>query len=143
VKVQALESIKDLFKHKYSPRLHFGHRWFTYFGCVSGFSRLVTYFLDGALFQDVAHIDNLPFLGNSQVTLGILSSCVNRQPYLIRTILPFSFLSFLASFNKKVVQVCGDITCPRLWESIQGPLVRLFWWYRFFLFMEDCAPFTF
>jgi hypothetical protein len=34
------------------------------------------HFLDEALSQDVVHIDDLPFLGDIQVTLGILSLCV-------------------------------------------------------------------
>ncbi len=37
--MQALESIKVLFKHIDFSGLHFGHRWLTHFGCVSGFSR--------------------------------------------------------------------------------------------------------
>ncbi len=36
-----------------------------------------THFLDEVLSQDVVHIDDLPFLGNIQVILDILSSCVN------------------------------------------------------------------
>jgi len=118
VKVQALESIKDLFKHKYSPRLHFGHRSFTHFGCVSGFSRLVTHFLDGVLFQDVAHIDDLPFLGNSQVTLGILSSCVNRQPYFIRTIPFFSFLFFFGEFQQE--------SCASMWGHYRSKVMGVY-----------------
>jgi hypothetical protein len=35
-----------------------------------------THFLDEVLCQDMAHIDDLPFLGNTQIVLGILSSCV-------------------------------------------------------------------
>jgi hypothetical protein len=47
-----------------------------------------THFLDEVLCQDVVHINDLLFLGNAQVALGILSSCVIRQPfYLIWTIL--------------------------------------------------------
>jgi hypothetical protein len=36
VKVQVLESIRDLFRNKNSSRLHFGHRWLTHFECASG-----------------------------------------------------------------------------------------------------------
>jgi len=52
------------------------------------------------------HIDDLLFLGNTQVALGILSSCVVRQPfYLTWIILPFSssFLSLLVGFDKKIM----------------------------------------
>jgi hypothetical protein len=52
----------------------------TYGLCILGVSMgsqdFVTHFLDGALFQDVAHIDDLPFLVDTHVALGILSSCV-------------------------------------------------------------------
>jgi hypothetical protein len=34
------------------------------------------HFLNEALFQDMAHIDDLFFMGDAQVALGILSSCV-------------------------------------------------------------------
>jgi len=45
-------------------------------GVLTGFQIFVTHFLDEVLFQDVVHMDNLPLLGNAQVALGILSSCV-------------------------------------------------------------------
>jgi len=41
-----------------------------------GFQDFATHFLDEVLFQDMAHIDDLPLLENAQVVLGILSSCV-------------------------------------------------------------------
>jgi hypothetical protein len=40
VKMQALKSFKDLFKHRNSLGLHFGHRWFMHFGCAKGLSGL-------------------------------------------------------------------------------------------------------
>jgi hypothetical protein len=39
------------------------------------------HFLDEVLFQDVVHINDLPFLGDTQTALGILSSCVVRRPF--------------------------------------------------------------
>jgi hypothetical protein len=76
----------------------------------------------------VTHINDLSFLGDAQVTLGIMSSCVAHwASYLTRTIPP-SFLSILAGFNKKVMQVCGDIMGLGLWEFIQGPLVTCQTW---------------
>jgi hypothetical protein len=41
-----------------------------------GFQDFATHFLDETLFQDMAHIDDLPLLRDAQVALGILSSCV-------------------------------------------------------------------
>jgi hypothetical protein len=91
-----------------------------------GFPNFVTHFMDEALSQDVAHINNILLLGGAQVALGILFSCVARQPfYLTRTIPPFfSFLSLLANFDKKIMQVCGDIMGQGSWEFIQSPLVK-------------------
>jgi hypothetical protein len=81
--------------------------------------------LDEALSQDVAHIDDLLFLGDAQTALGILSSYVTRQPsYLTWTILPSLFLSLLVGFNKKIMQICGNMMVLRSWEFFQGPLAR-------------------
>jgi hypothetical protein len=41
-----------------------------------GFQDFAKHFLDEALFQNTAHIDDLPLLGNTQVALGILPSYV-------------------------------------------------------------------
>jgi hypothetical protein len=51
------------------------------------------------------HINDLSILGDTQVALGILSSCVIHQPfYLIQITFPFSsFLSLLAGFNKIII----------------------------------------
>ncbi len=80
--------------------------------------------MDEALFQDVAHVDDLPLLGDTHVALGTLFSCVARRPfYFTRTILFFSsFQSFLVGFDEKVMQVCGDIMGLGSWESFKGPL---------------------
>ncbi len=78
-----------------------------------GFQNFVTQFLDEVLFQDVVHINDFPFLKDAWVALDILSSYVAHWLYyFIQTILPFPFLFLLASFDKKVMQVCGDIMGP-------------------------------
>ncbi len=99
----------------------------------------------------MVHIDDFPLLQNTQVTLGILSSCVIHQPsYFIWTIhFSFSFLSILASFDERVMQVCGDIMHPGSWEFIQRSLMG----YQAqlpisfgginLLFMENYAPYAF
>jgi hypothetical protein len=43
-----------------------------------GFQDFATHFLDEALFQEVAHIDDFSFLGEAKVVLVILFSCVAR-----------------------------------------------------------------
>jgi len=45
-------------------------------GVPMGSHDFTMHFLDEVLFEDVAHIDDLPFLGDAQVGLGIFSSCV-------------------------------------------------------------------
>ncbi len=94
----------------------------------------------------MAHIDVLPLLGDTQIALGIMFSCVAHRPsYFTRTISP-SFLPLLVGFNRKLMQVCGDIMGPRLWESFKGPLVKCQTQLPTsfggigLLFMEDCTP---
>jgi len=66
------------------------------------------HFLDEASFQDVAHIDDLLFLGDPQISLGILSSCATRQPsHLIWTILPSS--SFLFFWQILIGKLCMHV----------------------------------
>ncbi len=93
----------------------------------------------------MVHINDLPLLGDTQVALGILSSC--WPSYFIWTLFPsYFFLSLLTCFDRRIMQVCGHIMGPCLWESFQGPLVRhhvqlpISFRGISFLFMEDCAP---
>jgi hypothetical protein len=73
-------------------------------GVLMGSHDFATHFLDEVLFQDMPHIDDLPLLGNVEVPFGILFLCVVHRPfYLTWTISPSSFLSLLASFNKKII----------------------------------------
>jgi hypothetical protein len=67
----------DPFKHKNSQGLHFGHKWLMHFECANGFLKLYHAFFNEALSHDVTHINDLFILGDTQVALGILSSCVN------------------------------------------------------------------
>jgi hypothetical protein len=116
-------------------------------GVLVGFQDFTTHFLDEVLFQDVTHINNLILLEDTHVALGILSSCVACWPfYFTWTIPPSLFMSLLASFDKRIMQVCGDIMGPRSWEFFQGPLMRHQTWLLIsfngigFQFMEDYAP---
>ncbi len=64
-------------------------------GVQVGFKDFVTHFLGESLFQDMADINYLPILGNTQVPLGSLSSCfIHRFSF---------FLSFLVSFDKRIL----------------------------------------
>jgi hypothetical protein len=74
-------------------------------GVSVGFQDFAMHFLDEVLFQDVAHIDHLLLLGDAQVALGILSSCIVHQPsYFIWTIFfSFFFLFLLVGFDIRVM----------------------------------------
>jgi hypothetical protein len=89
-----------------------------------GSQNFAKHFLNEILSQNVAHIDDFPLLGDTQVVLGILSSCaVHRPSYFTRTIPPsFSFLFLLTVFDKRIMQICGDNMGPRSWESFLGHL---------------------
>jgi hypothetical protein len=68
------------------------------------FQNFVTHLLDEVFSQDMVNVDNLFFLGDAQVALGILSSCVACQPsYFTWTIPSSSFLSRLVNFDKRVM----------------------------------------
>jgi hypothetical protein len=56
--------------------MHFGHKWLHILGVPMGFQDFATHFLDETLSQDIAHINDLPLLGDVKVALVILSSCV-------------------------------------------------------------------
>jgi hypothetical protein len=47
-------------------------------GAPMGSQNFAVHFLDKALFQYMAHINDLPLLGDTHVVLGILSSCVTH-----------------------------------------------------------------
>jgi len=74
---------------------------------------------------------------------------VHQPSYLTWTEPPSSFLSFLVKFDRRIIQICGDIMGPRSWESFQGPLARhqirlsISFGGIGLLFMEDYAPFVF
>jgi hypothetical protein len=90
-------------------------------GVPVSFQDFATHFLDEVLSQDVAHLDDLLLLGNAQVILSILSSCVTYQTSYFTWIIPPSFLSLLVGFNESIMQVCVPIINLKSWESFKGP----------------------
>ncbi len=68
-------------------------------GVLTGFQNFATHFLDESLSQEVAHVDDLPLLGDAHVVLGILFLCVARRPFLSHMD-NTSFFFFLVFFNK-------------------------------------------
>ncbi len=99
----------------------------------------------------MAHIDDLPLFKNTQVALGILSSCVIHQPsYLTETILPFSsFPSLLVGFNIELCKYVGTLWVQGHGSLLKGPLTRcqaqllIYFDGIGFLFMENCTASTF
>jgi hypothetical protein len=70
-----------------------------------GFENFVMHFKNESLFQNMVHIDDFLLLGNTQVVLGILSSCLVYQLFFSH--LNNSFFkkkkSLLVSFNSKIL----------------------------------------
>jgi len=134
-----LESIKDLFKHRNFSKLHFGYKWLTHFRCASEFSGLYHTFLDETLSQNMAHIDDLPFLWDTQVTLGILSSHVICQSFYFIWTVPFpsSFLFLLVNmcghYGSKVLGVYSGFL-----SEAPSSIPNLFWWYKPFIYGNLC-----
>jgi hypothetical protein len=67
--------------------------------------------MDEALFQNVAHINDLFFLKDAHVTLGILSLCVTCQPfYFTWTIFQIFFsYNFWQVSIKKLCKYVGTL----------------------------------
>jgi hypothetical protein len=83
------------------------------------------FFLDEILFHDVAHINDL-FLGDTQIALGILSSCVIHQSSYfiqIQTIPLFSYFFWWVPI-KKLCKYVGTLWVQGDGSFIQGPLTR-------------------
>ncbi len=69
------------------------------------------HFLDEVLFQDVLHINDLPFLGD--IPRFFWAFCphvyfINLFIHMDNTFF-FFFPFFLTSFDKRIMQVCEDI----------------------------------
>jgi hypothetical protein len=116
--MRALEFIKDFSRHRYSSKLHLVINELHILDVPMGLPDFTMHFFYEALSQNMVDINDLPLLGDAQVVLGILFSCVTCRPsYFTWIILPYSsFLSLLVGFKRKVMHVCGDIMGPRLWK---------------------------
>ncbi len=62
-------------------------------GVLVGFYNFSIHFLDEVLFQNMTHINDLLFLGDAHVALGILFSCVIYKPPYFTWIIFISFPS--------------------------------------------------
>jgi len=105
IKVQALESIKDFFKHKDSSGLHFGHKWLTHFGCANGFSRLCLAFFGWGLISRCGAYWWFSSYGEHTSYFGHFVFMCHSSAFLFHSNNTsfFSFMFFLVGFNKKVM----------------------------------------
>ncbi len=121
------------------------------FWCASGFLRLChTFFKWGFISRCGIYWWSSFLRKHTSYIAHFVFMCHLSPPYLTQTIfLSSSFPFLLASFNNKVMQICGDIMGLGSWEFIQGPLtgcwaqLPIYFGGISFLSMEDCAPFTF
>jgi hypothetical protein len=146
--VQVLESIKDLFKHRDSLGLHFGHKWLMHFGCVNGLlglyhpwgfiSRRGTYQWSSSFGRHPGCFGHFVFMCRLLTFLSHLDNVSSL----------FFFVSF-GEFRQDIyANMWGHYGC-KVMRVYSGPLSKvsslttnLFWWYRP-LFMEVCSPSTF
>jgi hypothetical protein len=70
-------------------------------GVLVGFHDFAMHFLDEVLFQDVVRINDFIRLGDAQVVLGILSSCVAHRPFYLTRIILISYSFLLYSYTTK------------------------------------------
>ncbi len=116
-----------------------------------GFWDFAMHFLDETLFQDVVHIDDLPFMGNAHVILSILSFCVARWSYYFTWIIFFFFLlvsfgklwheSYVGRWGHYGSKIVGVFLRP-LSEAL-GSTFNMFWGYKLFLYGGLCPIYFF
>jgi hypothetical protein len=112
-------------------------------GVPMGLQDFTMHFLDEVLSQNVVHIDDLPFLGNAQAVLGILSSCVACQPsYFTWTILPSCLFwrvskgSYACMWGHYGSKIMGIFSRPLSKPS--SSTTDILWWYKLFLYGRLC-----
>jgi hypothetical protein len=96
--MKALESIKDLFRHRDFLGLYFGHRLFTHFGCANGFLGLYyTFFGWSFISRRGAYWQSFP-LGRCTCCFGHFVLMCNLLIFLFHTDNIYFFL--LVSFGR-------------------------------------------
>jgi hypothetical protein len=143
--MQSLESIKDLFKHKNSSRLHFGHKWLRHFRCASGFSGLChTFFGWGFISIRVAHQWSFSF--------GRHTSCIEHFVFMCYSSTFLSHLDntsflhvFLGEFQQESYAGLWGHYGSKVMKIYSRPLIKmlglttnLFWWYKPFIYGGLC-----
>jgi hypothetical protein len=131
-----------------------GYNWrynnidFTCYGCANGFLGFWHAFFGwGFILRRGTYQWFWTFLGDAQVTLGILSSYVVHQPsYFIWIFFLFSFFLFLLMNFKQEnyasmwghygSKVMGAYSRP--FNEVLGSTIDLFWWYMPFIYGGLC-----
>jgi hypothetical protein len=146
VKVQALESIKNLFMHINSSKLHFGHIWLTYFGCANEFLGLCRTFFGRSFISKCGAYQWSSSFGKHTSCFGHFVLMCRLSPFLSH--LDKLFLFLLISFNKFQQnnyvsmwkhygsKVLGVYSRPL--NEASSPTTDLLWWYRPFIYGKLC-----
>ncbi len=144
--MQALKSIRDLYRHRYSWRLHFGHKWPTHFGCANGFSWLChTFFGCGFILRRGAYRWSPSPRRRPRCFWHFVLMC-SSLIFLSHTnntsfFLPISFGGFQ---QESYAGMCGHYgsrimgVFSRPFSKVLGFTTNIFWWYKPLLYGLLC-----
>jgi hypothetical protein len=144
--VQALESIGDFFKHRYSSGLHFGHRWLMHFGCANGFLGLCHAFF-GWSFISGCGAYKWSYIGRCLGYFGHFVLLCHSSTFLSHSDKTsfFFLLVFFGRFQQESYANMWGHYGSRVMGVYSGPLNRalgltidLLWWYRPFIYGGLC-----
>ncbi len=140
--MQVLESIMDLFKHRNYSRLHFGHKWFTYFRCANGFSGLCHTFFGWGFISGCGAYQWSFFFGRHKSCIGHFAFMCGLLTFLSH-LDSTSFLHlFLGEFQHEsyvgLWRHYGSKVMGGPLSEVLGPTTNLFWWYKLFIYGGLC-----
>jgi len=147
--VQALESIKDLSKHKNSSRQYFGHRWSMHFACANGFSKFCHAFFGWGFILGRDAYRWSPSFGRCPCCFGhfiFMCSSLTFLSHMDNTsFFPISFGRFQ---QESYANIWGHYR-SKIVGVFSGPLrkmlsltIDILWWYMPF-FYEGLCPIYF
>jgi hypothetical protein len=137
----------DIFKHKDFSRLHFGHRWLTHFGFVSGFLRLCHAFFErgfilrfGTYWQSSSFGRCISCFGHFVLMCRLLTFLFHSNN-TSSFFLPVSFNGF---WQENYVSMWGHygsrvmIVYSGSFGKVLGPITNLIWWYKLYFYGRLC-----
>jgi len=136
--MQALESIKVLFRHKGSLGPRFGHKWLTHFGCASGFSWLYHAFFGWGFISRHGAYQWFFFPWRSQGCFGhsvFMCSSLTFLSHTDNTL--FFLLVFFGRFWQESYVGMWRLMGLGSWKSFKKPFNKasnlttdILWWYK-------------